>query len=124
MGHSITRSAARVYQLMGVCPQHDVLWPGLTVREHLELYATLKGVPPPEVGGEVRASLLDIGLADKEHARARALSGGMKRKLCVGCALIGGSRKPTTTPTPTNPNCNPNPTPNPNPNPNPSPYPN
>ena len=32
MGHSITRSAARVYQLMGVCPQHDVLWPGLTVR--------------------------------------------------------------------------------------------
>jgi len=35
---------------MGVCPQHDVLWRNLTVREHLELYATLKGVPPSEVG--------------------------------------------------------------------------
>ena len=58
---------ARVYQLMGVCPQHDVLWPSLTVREHLELYATLKGVPAAEVGADVQASLLDIGLADKEH---------------------------------------------------------
>ena len=64
---------------MGVCPQHDVLWPSLTVREHLELYATLKGVPAAEVGADVQASLLDIGLADKEHARARALSGGMTR---------------------------------------------
>ena len=55
-------------------------------------YAALKGVPPVEVARAVRRSVAEIGLADKVHARARALSGGMKRKLCVGCALIGGSR--------------------------------
>lgn len=91
-GHSITRAAARVYQLMGVCPQHDVLWPSLTVRDHLELYATLKGVPPFLIADAVKTTIQDIGLADKAHAHSRALSGGMKRKLCVGCALIGGSR--------------------------------
>lgn len=30
---------------LGVCPQHDILYPDLTVREHLRLYAVLKGVP-------------------------------------------------------------------------------
>lgn len=55
-------------------------------------YAALKGVPPVEVARAVQRSVAEIGLADKVHARARALSGGMKRKLCVGCALIGGSR--------------------------------
>lgn len=29
---------------MGVCPQHDVLYPNLTVREHLEMYAQFKGM--------------------------------------------------------------------------------
>lgn len=29
---------------MGVCPQHNVLFPYLTVREHLELYAIFKGL--------------------------------------------------------------------------------
>lgn len=30
---------------MGVCPQFDLLWPDLTVEEHLYFYARLKGVP-------------------------------------------------------------------------------
>ena len=44
-----------------------MLWPSLTVKEHLELYATLKGVPAAEVGTDVQACLLDVGLADKAH---------------------------------------------------------
>lgn len=31
---------------MGVCPQFDLLWPDLTVEEHLLFYARLKGIPP------------------------------------------------------------------------------
>ena len=34
---------------MGVCPQHDVLWDDLTVQEHLEFFAGLKGVPNDKV---------------------------------------------------------------------------
>lgn len=35
----------------GVCPQFDLLWPDLTVMEHLQLYARIKGVrpQPPQV---------------------------------------------------------------------------
>ena len=34
----------------------------------------------------------DVGIPEKAYTRAHALSGGMKRKLSVGCALIGGSK--------------------------------
>ena len=43
-GYSVTHARRAVYRLLGICPQHDVLWLSLTVMEHLELYATLKGV--------------------------------------------------------------------------------
>ena len=38
-----------IRKLFGVCPQHDILFPCLTVREHLELYASLKGAPSDQV---------------------------------------------------------------------------
>ena len=77
---------------MGVCPQHDVLWPELTVKEHLDTFAAIKGVPPAAVGGEVEKIIREVGLTEKVHVRSSALSGGMKRKLSVAIALIGGSR--------------------------------
>lgn len=91
-GRSVTRARAAVYKLLGICPQHDVLWLTLTVKEHLELYATLKGVPAHEVEHVVTRMMSDVGIPEKAHTRAHALSGGMKRKLSVGCALIGGSK--------------------------------
>jgi len=91
-GHSIRKAAGRVYEMMGICPQHDVLWHTLTVLEHVETYAALKGVPRAAVRREAMAMVQSVGLTDKAHARAHALSGGMKRKLSVACSLIGGSR--------------------------------
>jgi len=90
-GHSISTSRRQVYQCLGVCPQHDVIWPELTVLEHLHLYAELKGLKPAEARKAALEVADDVGLGAKVHARSRALSGGMKRKLSVGCALIGGS---------------------------------
>lgn len=37
-------------------------------------------------------TLLDVGLTEKENERTKTLSGGQKRKLSVGIALLGGSR--------------------------------
>ena len=91
-GHSITRARRAVYHLLGICPQHDVLWGELTVLEHLRLYAALKRMRPADVAAAALAVAEDVGLREKQHTRARALSGGMKRKLSVGCALIGGSK--------------------------------
>ena len=91
-GYSITRARRAVYRLLGICPQHDVLWHSLTVQEHLHLYATLKGVSKGGRMSAVRAMMDHVGIPEKAHTRAHALSGGMKRKLSVGCALIGGSK--------------------------------
>lgn len=38
---------------MGLCPQHDVLFPDLTPLEHLRFYAMLKGVPDRDITGQV-----------------------------------------------------------------------
>ena len=79
---------------LGICPQHDVLWPKLTVREHLWLFARLKGVPNDKVEAEVQQIANNTGLygdgnIDKFPIQ---MSGGQRRKLSLGIALIGGSK--------------------------------
>ncbi|CAJ1449859.1 unnamed protein product, partial [Effrenium voratum] len=83
-----------VQRLLGVCPQHDVLWDELTCEEHLQLFAGFKGVPKEAVAEEVATMLERVGLAKAGAGRVRAgkLSGGMKRKLSLGIAFLGGSR--------------------------------
>ena len=44
-GYDIKESIEKAQLQMGVCPQLDLLWPQLTVIEHLSFYARLKGIP-------------------------------------------------------------------------------
>lgn len=44
-GRDALSDMASIRNNLGVCPQHDILYPDLTVREHLRMYAVLKGVP-------------------------------------------------------------------------------
>ena len=41
-GRDLSASAPEVALLVGICPQHDVLWPTLTGREHVTLFARIK----------------------------------------------------------------------------------
>jgi ABC-type multidrug transport system ATPase subunit len=82
----------KVRQFMGVCPQHDVIWPLLTVAEHLELFAAIKGAEPDAAKLEAARLIADVGLTDKRDERAQSLSGGMKRRLSCALALIGSPR--------------------------------
>ena len=43
-GFNISGEMREVYEGLGICPQFDVVWPSLTVLEHLCFYARLKGV--------------------------------------------------------------------------------
>ncbi|XP_023980448.1 glucosylceramide transporter ABCA12 isoform X1 [Physeter macrocephalus] len=79
---------------LGVCMQHDVLFSYLTTKEHLLLYGSIK-VPhwtKKQLHEEVKRTLKDTGLYSHRHKRVGTLSGGMKRKLSISIALIGGSR--------------------------------
>ncbi|XP_077864040.1 phospholipid-transporting ATPase ABCA1-like [Saccoglossus kowalevskii] len=77
---------------MGMCPQHNVLFDHLTVDEHLWFYARLKGMSNLDVKTEMRQMIKDVGLPHKRDEKAKHLSGGMKRKLSVAIAFVGGSR--------------------------------
>ena len=71
---------------IGVMPQEPNLDPYFTPRGSLNVQAGLYGVPRPQRKTE---EILDlIGLADKGDAYARSLSGGMRRRLLLGKALV------------------------------------
>ncbi len=88
---------AEIRKSLGICPQHNVLFEKLSVLEHLDFFATLKGMSltaksSKEFDTEVRAKIHEVGLDSRTHFFASALSGGMQRKLSVAMALIGGSK--------------------------------
>ncbi|KAK9181201.1 hypothetical protein WN944_024338 [Citrus x changshan-huyou] len=91
-GKNITADMDEIRKGLGVCPQYDILFPELTVREHLEMFAVLKGVKEELLESVVAEMVDEVGLADKVNIVVRALSGGMKRKLSLGIALIGDSK--------------------------------
>ena len=90
-GRSILHNMQAIRRDIGVCPQHNVLWPNYSVREHLTFFAKLKGVTHG-IEQAVEDMIAAIDLRDKADVHSAALSGGMKRRLSVGIALIGGSR--------------------------------
>eukprot|EP01012_Entosiphon_sulcatum_P031379 TRINITY_DN394_c0_g1_i9.p1 TRINITY_DN394_c0_g1~~TRINITY_DN394_c0_g1_i9.p1 ORF type:complete len:1686 (-),score=308.54 TRINITY_DN394_c0_g1_i9:70-5127(-) len=91
-GHSILNGMQAIRKICGVCPQHNILWPTYTVSEHLRFFARLKGMPEAQVEPAVKKMLGEIKLEDKADVYSSALSGGMKRRLSVGIALIADSR--------------------------------
>jgi ATP-binding cassette subfamily A (ABC1) protein 3 len=91
-GHDIVDDIDEVRKLMGVCPQHDVLFDLLTPEEHLEMFYEFKGADKTNKKQEIEHLLEDIGVADKRKNLAKTLSGGNKRKLSVAIALCGGSK--------------------------------
>jgi ABC-type multidrug transport system ATPase subunit len=91
-GQSISQELSSVQRMIGVCPQHDILFPLLTVREHLKLYGTIMGVSGAQLPSLIQQYVDEVGLNDKIDQPSSSLSGGMKRKLSVAIALIGDPR--------------------------------
>ncbi|CAK4776692.1 unnamed protein product [Aphanomyces euteiches] len=88
-GYDILTQQLQVRRLVGYCPQFDALFDLLTVREHLELFAKIKGVPWKDVNKVVLEKMKQLNLMSFEHKLAGTLSGGNKRKLSVAIAMIG-----------------------------------
>ena len=89
-GMNILTQQRQVRRLIGYCPQFDALLDRLTVREHLELFAKIRGVARENMDTTVATVMKRMDLTRFENKLAGTLSGGNKRKLSVGIALIGG----------------------------------
>ncbi|KAG9261960.1 ATP-binding cassette sub-family A member 2 isoform X2 [Astyanax mexicanus] len=91
-GHDIRTEMERIRQNLGMCPQHNVLFDKLSVEEHLWFYSRLKGMAEEDIRKEMDKMIEDLELSNKRHSLVQTLSGGMKRKLSVAIAFVGGSR--------------------------------
>ncbi|KAM6317252.1 ATP-binding cassette sub-family A member 10-like [Podargus strigoides] len=78
-----------IKEMVGICPQYNIHFEVLTVKENLKTFAEIKGIKSKEVEREVQnvLELLDIG--DVQDTQAEKLSGGQKRKLSIAIAMLG-----------------------------------
>jgi len=88
-GFNVFTQTANARRSVGLCPQENIIFNELTVAQHLGLFAMLKDYPAAKVNQEVKHILDLLKLSDKKNVLATKLSGGMKRKLSLGIALVG-----------------------------------
>uniref|UniRef100_A0A8C7N8Y3 P-type phospholipid transporter n=1 Tax=Oncorhynchus kisutch TaxID=8019 RepID=A0A8C7N8Y3_ONCKI len=88
-GYSILSDMLDVHQNMGYCPQFDAIDDLLTGREHLYLYARLRGVPESDISRVADWGIQKLGLSEYAGRCAGTYSGGNKRKLSTAIAMIG-----------------------------------
>ena len=93
-GHRIPEDFSRARRLLGYCPQYNTLFNNMTVREHLMFFAELKGLLQDEdaITKDVDDILHNMDLWSLQDQFAKHLSGGLKRRLCVALAFVGGSK--------------------------------
>ena len=85
-GHDIQKDMRLARRTIGVVPQELNIDPFFTPREVLELQAGLYGIPKEK---RITDKILKaVGLIEKENAYSRSLSGGMRRRLLVGKAMV------------------------------------
>ena len=86
MGHDVVRDYREARRALGVVPQELVFDPFFTVRETLRIQSGYFGLRDNDAWIDEVIERLD--LTDKAHANMRSLSGGMKRRVLVGQALV------------------------------------
>jgi len=79
----------KIRDITGVCPQHDILWNELTAREHLRIFAEMKGIPNNKIKEMIEEKLKQVFLTDVGNKQSGTFSGGMKRRLSVAISTIG-----------------------------------
>ena len=88
-GNSILKNIEKTYKYIGYCPQFDLLWEDLSVENTLLFYSRMKNRGTEQVNYMVEKILEDVKLKKFRKYLVRELSGGMRRRLSLGVALVG-----------------------------------
>jgi ABC-2 type transport system ATP-binding protein len=91
-GHDVVREGPAVRAVIGAALQEAALDPFLTGREHMRLQTALHGLPKDERKRRGDELLERVGLMDAADRKVGGYSGGMKRRLDLGLALVHGPR--------------------------------
>ena len=88
MGHSIRKDPQEAKAALGVVPQDIALYPDLTARENLDFWGKMYGLRGPALKQRVEEVLEIIGLTERQRDKVGTFSGGMKRRVNIGVALL------------------------------------
>ncbi|MBN1135755.1 MAG: ABC transporter ATP-binding protein [Anaerolineae bacterium] len=91
-GYDVIRQAKRARHLIGYMPQAFSLYPDLTVRENLDFFADVNEVPAAQRRERIPQLLHFARLEEFQSRRSAYLSGGMRKKLALACALVHAPR--------------------------------
>jgi ABC-2 type transport system ATP-binding protein len=87
-GRSVTGEAMAVKSSIGLVPQEIALYPDLSAQENLLFWGRMQGMRGARLRRRAAEVLDTIGLVDRRHGRVAAFSGGMKRRVNIGIALM------------------------------------
>lgn len=87
-GHSISKDAMAVRQIIGVVPQELALYDDLSARENLRFWGQMYNLGGKTLQTRVDEVLEQIGLTEKANERIKTYSGGMKRRVNIGVGLL------------------------------------
>jgi ABC-2 type transport system ATP-binding protein len=87
-GHSVVGAAQSVKEIIGVVPQDIALYPDMSARENLLFWGKMYGLTGAELQKQVDEVLELITLVDRQKDRIDKFSGGMKRRVNIGVALL------------------------------------
>lgn len=87
-GQDIDRNARACKKIIGVVPQELAIYEDLTAWDNLRFFGSLYGIKGDALKESIRDTLSFIGLESHGKKRVSTFSGGMKRRLNIGCALV------------------------------------
>jgi ABC-2 type transport system ATP-binding protein len=87
-GHSVVSDPLGVKSVIGVVPQDIAVYPDMTARENLHFWGRMYGLSGAELKKRVDEVLELISLVDRQNDRIDKFSGGMKRRVNIGVALL------------------------------------
>ncbi|CAI9569300.1 unnamed protein product [Staurois parvus] len=89
LGNTVDPHRTEDSAALGYCPQHNPLWPNLTVKEHLTIYAAVKGMNKEDADRAVKRVSDALEMKDHLNKPARKLSAGVSRKVCFAISMLG-----------------------------------
>src|SRR5262249_44426916 len=87
-GHSFDNGRDELKRILGVVPQDLAIYPDLTARENLAFFGKLYGIRGATLKERIEGILDQIGLTENANSYGHTFSGGMKRRLNFGVALL------------------------------------
>jgi ABC-2 type transport system ATP-binding protein len=87
-GNSFAADPQRAKRIMGVVPQDLAIYEELTGRENLEFWGRMAGLTGADARARATELLTALTLADRASEAVKNYSGGMKRRINLGCALL------------------------------------